>query len=113
MKNNNDTAAQWLEALDAEEYAACWNNAAEYFKNGVSIDEWTEKAQSARERVGEIQSRTLKKSVETTDIPAAPEGKYVISEYSSVFSDVGEIGERLTMVQEEDGKMRVVGYYLI
>jgi len=113
MVNSQSAATQWLAALDADNFTACWNIAADYFKNGITLDEWTEKAQGVRDGLGHLQTRRLKQSVETTDLPAAPAGNYVISEYKSVFSKVGEIGERLTVMQEEDGQMRVVGYYLI
>lgn len=113
MTNNQDAANRWLAALDADNFTSCWNSAAEYFKNGVALDDWIEKAQGVRDGVGHLQTRRLKQSIETNDLPAAPAGNYVVSEYTSVYSKVGEIGERLTTVQEEDGQMRVVGYYLI
>ena len=113
MTTNNNNAEQWLAALDAEDYEACWNLAAEYFRIGVPLTEWVEKATDARQGVGQLQTRTLKRSVETDDLPVAPAGKYLINEYTSVFSQVGEIGERLTLQLEDDGQMRVVGYYLI
>ena len=113
MTNVQDSANQWLASLDTDDFSACWNSAADYFKQGIPLDEWTDKAQSVRDGVGQMQSRNLKRAIETTDLPAAPEGTYVVSEYGTVFSKAGEIGERLTMVREEDGQMRVVGYYLI
>jgi len=103
----------WLAKLDSEDYEACWNNAAEYFRNGVPLKEWIDKATEARHGVGQLQIRKLKRSVETDDLPVAPAGKYLVNEYASVFSEVGEIGERLTLQLEDDGQMRVVGYYLI
>jgi len=113
VAKDNNNAQQWLAVLDSEDYEACWNIAAEYFRNGVPLKEWVEKATDARQRVGQLQTRTLKRSVETDDLPAAPAGKYLVNEYASVFSQVGEIGERLTLQLEDDGQMRVVGYYLI
>ena len=109
----NDNAQAWLRLLDDAEYELCWQNAAEYFRNSVSLEEWKEKGSSARSAVGHLQTRKLKQSHATDDIGVGPKGKYCICEYDCVFSSVGSIVERVTLLQEDDGQYRVIGYYLI
>lgn len=110
--NDHIEAQTWLKKLDDAEYESCWHSAAEYFRNGVALVEFVDKVKISRGGLGQIQSRELNKSQETEGL-VGPSGKCLICEYKSVFSEVGEIGERLTLQQEDDGQWRAVGYYLI
>lgn len=119
VENNNGVpdnaignAMAWLTLLDNADYESCWYTAAEYFKNGVSLEEWIGKGSSARNAVGDIQSRDLASSQETEEL-VGPDGRCLICEYKSRFATVGEIGERLTLHLEHDGQWRVIGYYLV
>ncbi len=106
------TALGWLTLLDDANYESCWHSSAEYFRNGVSLEEWIDKATSARNAVGKIHSRELASSVEAQDVVGVT-GKCLVCEYKSQFTSVGEIGERLTLHVEDDGQWRTIGYYLI
>ena len=113
-ENKTNTAADsWLEAVDNQLYKDSWHTTAEHFRNSVTVDEWQAQITAARNKVGNLQSRTLASSQEVQDLPNAPTGKYIIKEYASRFSESGAIGERLTLVVEANGEPRVVGYYLI
>ena len=45
-------AEQWLLLVDAGQYEQSWKEAAEYFKNAVSIDKWHQSLQAVREALG-------------------------------------------------------------
>src|ERR1700734_2809955 len=59
-KAAEDSASKWLGLVDAGDYAASWDQAAQFFKNAVSKEEWTEKVKAVRAPFGKISSRKLK-----------------------------------------------------
>ena len=106
------SAAQWLALVDAGNYAASWNEAAQLFKTKVSKEQWSQMAESARGPLGKLNSRALKSSAYTTTLPGAPDGQYVVIQYDSSFEHKKSAVETVTPMLDKDGQWRVSGYFI-
>ena len=62
--------------------------------------------------LGELISRTIKNSTYTTSLPGAPDGEYVVIQFSTSFAKKMQIIETVTPMLEKDGVWRVSGYYI-
>jgi hypothetical protein len=78
----------------------------------VALAEWPKVINGARARFGKFQSRKLTVTRFTTTIPGAPEGKYVIIDYSSRFEKRKDAVESVAPMQEKDGSWKVSGYFI-
>jgi Protein of unknown function (DUF4019) len=54
----------------------------------------------------------LKSREYTEKLPGAPDGKYVVIQYDTVFEKKASAIETVTPMAEADGKWRVSGYYI-
>jgi hypothetical protein len=111
-KAANESADKWLALVDAGDYAASWDEAAESFKNAVSKEQWTEKVKAARGPLGRMNSRKLKSATYTTSLPGAPDGQYVVIQYDSSFERKKSAIETVTPTMDKDGQWRVSGYFI-
>ena len=57
----------------------------------------------ARKAVKADYSRTL---------PGAPDGEYVVQQYSSAFENKKEAMETVVLLREKDGSWKTVGYFI-
>lgn len=106
-----EVARDWLTYVDAGEYAKSWSDSGGLFRQQVTSQTWEDSASSAREPLGELNSRELKVTQYTTDLPGAPDGEYVIVQFDSAFANKESGVETVTLVLEEDD-WRVIGYFI-
>ncbi len=102
----------WLTLTDEGKYAEGYQEAAQYFKNAVTKDQWQSAMHGSREPLGKVLSRKLKSATYTRTLPGAPDGEYVVIEYESSFEHKQSAVETITPMLDSDGKWRVSGYYL-
>ena len=102
----------WLKLVDTGQYEKSWQEAAEFFRNAVSQENWQKSTESFRKPLGAIVSRTLKSTRYSTSAPGAPDGQYVIIQYDSSFQNKKTAVETVTPMLDADGKWRVSGYYI-
>ncbi len=102
----------WLSLVDQAQYGASWQTAAAAFRNAVSEQKWSEAAQTARGPLGALKSRVLKSSAATKTLPGAPDGDYVVTQFTTAFDKKASAVETIAVVQEPDGQWRVVGYFV-
>jgi len=102
----------WLAVIDAQHYEASWEAAAEPFRTAVTLERWTAAARAAREPLGAVQSRTLASTKAAKTLPGAPDGEYVVVQFTTRFEHKAEATETVTAVHESDGAWRVVGYFI-
>lgn len=107
-----EAADAWLKLVDAGQYEKSWQEAAEFFRNAVSQEEWQKLMQVFRKPLGALVSRTLKSTDYTTTAPGAPDGQYVIIQYDSSFENKKSAVETVTPMLDKDGKWRVSGYFI-
>lgn len=105
-------ADAWLALVDAEKYGESWQDAAGYFQEAVSRDQWQEALNGVRRPLGKVLSRQLKAKFFATELPGAPDGQYVVIQFDTSFENKRSSVETVTPMLDEDGHWRVSGYYI-
>ena len=105
-------AIEWLKKVDTSNYSGSWDSAASMFKSAVSVQAWEKAAQSVRAPLGTLRSRAEKSATASSTLPGAPDGKYVVLQYDTVFENKAAAVETLTLTQDRDGHWRVAGYFI-
>jgi uncharacterized protein DUF4019 len=105
-------ALTWLNLLDAGDYAQSWATASEYFRNGIPRSGWVTRISHTRDPLGPVKSRQLLSARYERALPAAPDGEYVVIQYSTRFEKKAVATETVTPMKEGDGHWRVSGYYI-
>jgi hypothetical protein len=106
-------AAQiWLAGIDAGNYAESWTDAADYFRGAITQDKWVSALESVRAPLGKMEIRTVDSAVTQTQLPGAPDGKYVVMQFNTAFANKNSATETVTFSLENDGQWRASGYYI-
>jgi hypothetical protein len=103
---------RWLKLVDAGDYKQSWETACSLFRSAVTADQWAQPVGSARDPLGALVSRKLKSAQYATSLPGAPDGKYVVIQYDTVFQNKSAAVETVTPMLDKDGQWRVSGYYI-
>jgi len=106
------SAEAWLALTDSGKYGESWEQAASFFKDKVSRDQWIGSMTAYRSPLGKVLSRTLKSAIYRTSLPNAPAGEYVVIQYNTSFQNQKDAIETVTPMLDKDGKWRVSGYYM-
>jgi hypothetical protein len=107
-----DAGRQWLSLCDQAKYGESWETAATYFKNAVKKEQWEQMAAAVRKPLGKVENRDVKSHNYQTTAPGAPDGEYVIIQFSTVFENKKESTETVTMMMDQDRGWRVSGYFV-
>jgi hypothetical protein len=102
----------WLELVDAGSYAKSWEMAADYFKGAVQKEDWVTSLKAVREPLGTARYRRLRYKKYTTTLPGAPDGEYIVIQFTTSFKNKASAIETITPMRDKDGKWRVSGYYI-
>jgi len=105
-------ADRWLKLVDNGDYKQSWMTASTIFKNAVTEAQWARQVGSVRKPLGALVSRKLKSAQYATSLPGAPDGKYVVIQYDSVFQNKSAAVETVTPMLDKDGQWRVSGYFI-
>ena len=105
-------AESWLGLVDAANYAASWEQAAQVFKGAVKQADWGQMAAGVRTPLGKLVSRKLKSREYKEKMPGAPDGKYVVIQYDTVFEHKASAVETVVPTADPDGVWRVSGYFI-
>lgn len=105
-------AKNWLELVDAKNYAKSYDDAASFFKVMVKKDDWINTLTGLRSMLRGVVSRQLVSTKFETKIPGAPDGEYVILVYKTKFEKKENAQEVVVPMLDPDGKWRVSGYYI-
>ena len=106
------SAKKWLALVDEGKYRDSWDEAADVFKNAVTIDEWEEMLSKTRPPFGAVLERIVKTKSYETSVPGVPDGEYVVIQFQTKYEHKANTIETVTPSKEEDGKCRVAGYYI-
>jgi hypothetical protein len=107
-----ESALAWLALVDAGQYDESWEKAAPLFKQALTKDKWREALGAARQPLGKLVSRKLMSSSYTEHLPGAPDGRYVVLQYETVFEHKAQAVETITPAADASGTWRVSGYYI-
>ncbi len=105
-------AQTWLSLVDGEHYAESWEQAAQYFRGAVPKEKWVQTMQSGRKPFGKNLSRELKSKSYRTTLPGAPDGEYVVIQFTVSFGNKKSAVETVTPMLDKDGQWRVSGYFM-
>lgn len=104
-------AEEWLALVDAKEYRQSWQEAAPFFQDHVTEEQWVKQIASVRGPFGKPKSRELLGARFMTTLPGAPEGKYVVIQFKTDFANKPDSVETITPMKA-DGAWRVSGYFI-
>ncbi len=105
-------AKAWLSLVDTGKYATSWQEAATYFRNNVTREQWDHSLRGVRKPLGGVISRKVMEKMYTTYLPGAPDGEYVVIQFDSSFENKNKAIETVTPMLDKDGSWRVSGYYI-
>lgn len=106
------SAESWLKLVDNGKYDDSWAQAAGVFKRNVTQTQWQQAATAIVGPLGKLVSRKLKSRQVAEKLPGAPDGKYVVIQYDSVFEHKSSAVETVTPTLDSDGVWRVSGYFI-
>jgi hypothetical protein len=105
-------AKSWLGLVDRGQYAESWTEAAPMFQGAVTEQNWTDALDKVRKPLGDLLLRNLKSVKEMTQMPGAPDGKYVVMQFETSFANKPSALETVTVGPEENGQWKASGYYI-
>jgi Protein of unknown function (DUF4019) len=105
-------AETWLKLVDGGSYEASWDGAAKLFKGAVTKDQWKQAAAGVRGPLGKTITRKAKSREYMEKVPGAPDGKYVVIQFETVFEKKASAVETVTPMLDPDGTWRVSGYFI-
>ena len=105
-------AEAWLTLADTPDCGKSWEQAARLFKNAVTSEQWCQALKAVREPLGPLKSRTFRSATFQTSLPGAPDGKYMVILYDTVFANKAAAVETVTPMLDPEGVWRVGGYYI-
>ncbi|MEO8521993.1 MAG: DUF4019 domain-containing protein [Acidobacteriota bacterium] len=106
------SAVAWLSLIDNQNYAASWDAAASAFRSAITKEKWEAAVQAVRTPLGQMKSRELASAKSTTTLPGAPDGEYVVFQFTTSFEQKATAVETVTEVMENDGTWHVGGYFI-
>jgi hypothetical protein len=105
-------AEAWLSLVDQQQYAQSWEQAAQLFRGAVDKERWVRTMEAVRKPLGKTLSRELKSKQYRTSVPGAPDGEYVIIQFTTSFENKKSAVETITPMLDKDGQWRVSGYFM-
>ena len=107
-----DASLSWLAVVDAGEYSESWGETSTLFQAAVSKSDWVQQVRGARGPLGSLSTRAQNQAVFATNLPAAPDGNYIVITYDTSFGNKALATETHTLYQESDGSWRTAGYFI-
>ncbi len=102
----------WLSLTDRGQYGQSWTDAASLFQAAISSADWVRSLTAARSPLGQLISREVSSANFARTLPGAPDGEYVVFQFSTSFENKASAVETVTAMKDQDGKWRVAGYFI-
>lgn len=107
-----DAANRWLALADSSDGAGTWDQAAPTFRANISKANWSDALKGARQPLGAVKSRQLASSKSVHSLPGAPDGDYVLVQYTTRFEHKADAVETVVPMRGADGTWKVSGYFV-
>lgn len=78
----------------------------------MSKPDWERAIGLARTPLGAVEKRELISANFTDHLPGAPDGQYVVIQFSSRFANKQTAIETITPMKDADGQWKVAGYFI-
>ena len=105
-------ARAWLKLVDGGKYDESWAQSAALFKGAMPKAQWAQTLTGVRKPLGKLLSRELKAARYAEKLPGAPDGKYLVIQFNTVFEKKAAAIETVTPMLDADGVWRVSGYFI-
>ncbi len=105
-------AKAWLALVDSGDYEKSWENASSLFRNALDQAGWKQELGATRAPLGKVITREVKSAEFATSLPGAPDGEYVVIQFSTKFEMKNAAIETVTPMLDKDGTWRVSGYFI-
>jgi hypothetical protein len=105
-------ARSWLKLVDDGKYDQSWTESAKLFRGAMPKAQWGQRLSGTRKPLGKLVSREWKASQYAEKLPGAPDGKYVVIQFKTVFENKASAVETVTPMLDADGVWRVSGYFI-
>ena len=102
----------WLSMTDRGQYGQSWSDAASLFQAAISSADWVRSLTAVRSPLGQLKSREVSSATFTRTLPGAPDGEYVVFQFSTSFENKASAIETVTAMKDQDETWRVAGYYI-
>lgn len=106
------SAENFLQLVDSGRYAESWDATSSFFKQQVSKQQWVNQLEGLRSTFGNVITREIKSKNYTKSLPGAPDGEYVVIQFSTSFENKKSAIETVTPMLDNGGGWRVSGYYI-
>ncbi|HEY9248362.1 MAG TPA: DUF4019 domain-containing protein, partial [Rariglobus sp.] len=105
-------AQAWLEQIDAGQFGLSWDLASDAFRLAITRDQWIASLNAIRPSLGKVKIRLINTSQTTTNLPGAPDGRYIVMTFNTVFEHKQSAAETVTFEELKDGTLRASGYFI-
>jgi hypothetical protein len=105
-------AQKWLALIDGGNYSETWNEASAIFRGAVTEPGWENSMTTFRQPLGDLISRKLKSAQLMTELPGAPDGRYVVMQFETSFASKKSTIETVTFMRGKDGQWKSAGYFI-
>ncbi|MCE9615216.1 MAG: DUF4019 domain-containing protein [Lentisphaerae bacterium] len=105
-------AEQWLRDVDKADFGKAWDDASGFLKRALSRGGFEESMRTVQDTLGGSSGRSLSSAQYSDSLPGAPDGQYVVLEYTVVRERKERALESIITMRESDGKWRVAGYHV-
>jgi len=106
-----DFAYKWLKIIDNGNYEQSWEYTSDFFRKRMPKEKWIESLKSFRKPLGKLLSRSLESNYYfSSGLPAAPDGDYLVLQFSSSFKKKKATNEALLLFLDNNEKWLVCGY---
>jgi len=102
---------KWLALIDSGKAGAAWDLSSKQLQSSVTRAKFIAAIGDVRKPLGKLEERTAERFARSHRLPGAPEGDYVIVEYTARFPKGKKLQEQLVWSIEESDVWRVAGYY--
>lgn len=106
-----DAGMKWLALIDSGRAGAAWELSSRQLQSTVTRAKFIAAMRDARKPLGKLEERTAERFARSHQLPGAPDGDYVIIEYTARFPKGKKLQEQLVWSIEEGEIWRVAGYY--
>ncbi len=103
---------QFLILVDGANYGEAWRESSPMVQRAVTEEKFTQATAAVRDPLGAVENRKLTSVVSQTTLPGAPDGHYVIAEYSTTFAHKKDAVETIVSAESEGGDWQVAGYHI-
>jgi len=104
-------AEKWLAFIDQAKYKDAYKQSSQHGRAQATVEEWEPQIRAMREAAGDMQQRNFTSAKATKSMAGAPDGDYMVLEYSTAFAKKAKAVETL-MLSREGGNWKAAGYFI-